>query len=98
MEEANQAGVSALHVTLLECSHAERRQRLIKHRTQPELDNLDMYAWAAYLRGQADALKLEIIDTANQSVMISTQALAKSIGRFAEANGICLTPVKVKNH
>jgi HAMP domain-containing protein len=49
-----------------------------------------MYAWAAYLRGQADALKLEVIDTTNQGVTESIQELAASIGRFAEENGIRL--------
>jgi energy-coupling factor transporter ATP-binding protein EcfA2 len=95
MEEANQARVSTFHITLLECSNAERRQRFVEDRTQPELDNLDMYAWAAYLRGQVDALKLEIIDTTNLRVMESTLALVRSIARFAEENGICLTPVEV---
>ena len=34
-------------------------------RGQPELANPRMDCWAAYLRGQADALKLSIIDTSN---------------------------------
>jgi energy-coupling factor transporter ATP-binding protein EcfA2 len=90
LDTANETGFSALHVTLIDCSHAERRRRLIEYRAQPELDNLDMYAWAAYLRGQADALRLEIIDTTTQSLTESIQELASSIGHFAEENGICL--------
>lgn len=50
-----------------------------------------MYAWAAYLRGQADALKLEIIDTTGVHLEDSIRALANSIERFAKANGISLT-------
>jgi energy-coupling factor transporter ATP-binding protein EcfA2 len=96
-DEANRAGVYPIHITLIECSHEERRKRLIEFRTQPELDSLDMYAWASYLRGQADALKLEIIDTTNQSVEDSIKELAKSIGSFAEENGISLKSLLSKN-
>jgi hypothetical protein len=52
------------------------------------LDQLDIYAWAAYLRGQADALGLEVLDTTNQSVATSVQALAESIARFARRAGL----------
>jgi energy-coupling factor transporter ATP-binding protein EcfA2 len=90
LEEAIKTGNHAIHITLIECSHQERRKRLLEYRNQPELDTVDMYAWAAYLRGQADALKLEVMDTTNQSVTESIQELAASIGRFAEENGIRL--------
>ena len=87
IDAAKEAGFSALHITLIDCSHAERRRRLIEDRAQPELDNLDMYAWAAYLRGQADALKLEVIDTASRSIGETVKELAHSIGRFASETG-----------
>jgi len=90
LDAAIEAGISAIHVTLIDCSHVERRRRLIEDRAQPELDIFDIYAWAAYLRGQADALKLEIIDTTTQTKAESIQELAGSIGRFAELNGINL--------
>ena len=90
MDAANEAGFSAIHVTLIDGSHAERRRRLLVERTQPELDMLDTYAWAAYLRGQADALKLEIIDTTGMSLPDSVRCLAGSIRRFAEEKGIHL--------
>ncbi len=87
VDAAKEAGFLALHITLIDCSHAERRRRLVEVRAQPELDNLDMYAWAAYLRGQADALKLEVIDTTPRSIGESVQELAHSIGRFASETG-----------
>jgi hypothetical protein len=37
-------------------------------RGQPELANPQMDCWAAYLRGQADALSLSIIDTSNNPI------------------------------
>ncbi|MGC1377384.1 MAG: hypothetical protein WA821_14225 [Anaerolineales bacterium] len=90
LDAANEAGFSAIHITLIECSHEERQRRLIEDRVQPELDKLDMYAWAAYLRGQADALKLEIIDTTTLSLKEAVQKLASSIERFAEESKIRL--------
>jgi GTPase SAR1 family protein len=50
-------------VVLVDCSYAERNARLRRARAQPELANPDMDTWAAYLRGQAEALDLPIIDT-----------------------------------
>jgi hypothetical protein len=90
LEAADQAGFSALHITLIECSHQERQRRLREERSQPELDKLDMYAWAAYLRGQADALRLEVIDTTPLSLEEATQRLASSIEQFALEMGIHL--------
>jgi RNase adaptor protein for sRNA GlmZ degradation len=85
-EAARQEGL-AVHVTLIDCSHEERRLRLVQERAQPELDILDMYAWAAYLRGQADALGLEIVDTTHLNMDEATQKLADSLERFASETG-----------
>ncbi len=89
-DAAKQEGLSAIHVTLIDCSHEERRRRLLNERVQPELDMLDMYAWAAYLHGQADALGLEIIDTTHLDLAEATQKLADSIECFASEVGIPL--------
>ena len=80
---ASKYALPALHITLLDCGHEERRRRLLQR--SPELDQLDTYAWAAYLRGQADALGLEIIDTTSSSLEVNTKELARSIERFARA-------------
>lgn len=79
---AREVGLRDVHITLVDCAHAERRRRLTEDRRQPELDALDTYAWAAYLRGQADALELEVIDTTACTLEHSAAALAASIARF----------------
>ena len=84
---ARELGVTAVNVVLIECGHAERKRRLVEERKQPELDHLDMYAWAAYLRGQADALGLEVIDTTDHNVPESVAVLASSLQRFALTTG-----------
>jgi hypothetical protein len=48
---------------LLDCAPAVRHARLVGPRDQPGLSNPQMDCWAAYLRGQADALDLPVIDT-----------------------------------
>lgn len=48
---------------LLNCSEDVRRHRLTELRGRPELANPRMETWSAYLRGQADALGLPVIDT-----------------------------------
>jgi hypothetical protein len=58
------AGLSeGVGIVLLDCTPAARSQRLHAERQQPELDTSQMSHWAAYLRGQADALRLPVIDT-----------------------------------
>jgi hypothetical protein len=88
LEAARAAGLRHFHIVLVDCGHDERRRRLLEERRQPEWDQLDTYAWAAYLRGQADALGLEIIDTTGKPVSESVAMLAASIERFAEHAGV----------
>jgi hypothetical protein len=57
------AGVRRVRVVLVDCGHAARNARLRGPRGQPELACAEMDCWAAYLRGQADALGLPVIDT-----------------------------------
>ena len=90
LEAARGAGLAAFHVVLIDCDHDERRRRLIEDRRQPELDQRDIYCWASYLRGEADALGAEVLDTTGRDVAASTVALAQSIARFAERVGVQL--------
>ena len=90
LDAAREAGAAAVHVTLVDCGHAERRRRLLEERNQPELDILDMYAWAAYLRGQVDALGLEVLDTTPLTKDAAVRRLAESIARFAAEAGVAL--------
>ncbi|MDH3317691.1 MAG: hypothetical protein OER43_18245 [Gammaproteobacteria bacterium] len=61
-------GLTHYRIVLLDCHAEVRRERLTRGRDQPELASLDMNSWAAYLRGQADALRLPIIDTSHLSL------------------------------
>jgi energy-coupling factor transporter ATP-binding protein EcfA2 len=90
LDAVRDAGLTAARVVLVDCGHAERRTRLLDQRRQPELDVLDTYAWAAYLRGQADALGLEVIDTTGQAMEDSAALLDASITRFAAEAGIAI--------
>ncbi len=56
-----------LRMLLLDCSSAVREARLVA-RGHSELANHQMDTWSAYLRGQADALALPVIDTSSRSV------------------------------
>ena len=60
--------IGAAGILLLDCDPAVRRQRLCSDRGQPELDTDEMSNWAAYLRGQADALGLLVVDTTSASL------------------------------
>ena len=74
------AGSASTHlrIVLLDCSPAVRRRRLAQ-RGQPELANLQMDNWAAYLRGQADALGLRVIDTDALAVEVVADLLAAEV-------------------
>lgn len=61
----SQAAIEYAQIVLVDCDPVKRNERLHMDRDQPELANPRMDCWAAYLRGQADALKLSIIDTSN---------------------------------
>jgi dephospho-CoA kinase len=67
------------HVVLIDCTHEIREARLRTERGQPELASRDMTAWAAYLRGQADALHLPVLDTSALSVSEATDALERLV-------------------
>ena len=68
LEVLSQAAIDYAQIVLVDCDPVKRNERLHVNRGQPELANPQMDCWAAYLRGQADALKLSIIDTSNDSL------------------------------
>lgn len=61
-------GVGRGEILLIDCGHAAREARLRNERGQPQLASADMACWAAYLRGQADAFGLPILDTTELTV------------------------------
>ena len=68
LEVLSQAPINYAQIVLVDCDPVKRNERLHVDRGQPELANARMDCWAAYLRGQADALKLSIIDTSNDPI------------------------------
>lgn len=74
-----ESGVSRGRIVLVDCSHEVREERLRVDRNQPDLASRDMAAWAAYLRGQADALDLPIVDTTTLSLTEATEALHQCV-------------------
>ena len=65
LEVLSEAAVDYAQIVLVDCDPVKRNERLHLDRGQPELANARMDCWAAYLRGQADALELSIIDTSD---------------------------------
>ncbi len=61
-------GVYQGQLLLLDCSPEIRTARLHGPRGQPELASAQMMAWSAYLRGQADALGIPVLDTTDLSL------------------------------
>jgi dephospho-CoA kinase len=55
--------ITSAHVILVDCDDATRAQRLRVHRSQPDLANSDMMNWARYLRQEASAGDIRILDT-----------------------------------
>ena len=76
-------GARRWQIVLADCGHAERNARLRGPRAQPELANRDMDCWAAYLRGQADALGLHVTDTSRPlaATVAELAALVEALAR-----------------
>jgi len=68
LEVLDQAAIEYAQIVLVDCDPVKRNERLRIARGQPELANAQMDCWAAYLRGQADALKLSVIDTSSDTM------------------------------
>ncbi|HEX3101788.1 MAG TPA: hypothetical protein VHQ01_08355 [Pyrinomonadaceae bacterium] len=78
------AGVEFSQIVLVDCDPAIRNERLRTERQQPELANPQMDCWAAYLRGQADALRLTIIQTGDSTLDECTKILEEIVGKLLE--------------
>ena len=82
---AARAAPRTVHVVLLDCSSDVRAARLRGPRQQPALANVRMDNWAAYLRGQADALDLTVIDTSLLTITEAAAQLEEIVGRLLES-------------
>jgi hypothetical protein len=78
---AERSGIDGVRIVLLDCEPSVRNTRLIELRGQSELANSQMDCWAAYLRGQADALNLPVIDTTGQDIQTIADILAVHVER-----------------
>lgn len=81
LRAAEGAGLDGVRIVLLDCESSVRHKRLTELRGQSELVNSQMDCWAAYLRGQADALDLPVIDTTRQDIEAVANALMVHVGR-----------------
>jgi len=79
--------VSRSSIVLLDCAADIRRLRLHGPRNQPELANAQMDSWSAYLRGQADALGLPVLDTGAAVPAVIADALVLEIDRLRSMGG-----------
>ena len=82
LEVLNEAAIEYAQIVLVDCDPEKRNERLHVDRNQPELANPRMDCWAAYLRGQADALKLSIIDTSDDEIeksLAELESLVKNL-------------------
>jgi hypothetical protein len=79
LSAAERAGITLARVVLLDCASPVRHARLVGPRGQPALSNPEMDCWAAYLRGQADALNLPVIDTTSVGIDAVVDALATHV-------------------
>jgi hypothetical protein len=68
-----------VRILLLDCTPDVRHARLVGPRKQPELSDSRMDCWAAYLRGQADALDLPVIDTSELEIDAVVDALVANV-------------------
>lgn len=84
---ASGVGLRHYRIVLLDCLPAVRASRLHGPRAQPDLASPSMDAWAAYLRGQADALGLAVIDTSSWSPGQVADALQEQIDELREVAG-----------
>lgn len=89
LEVLSEAATDYAQIVLVDCDPVKRNERLHMDRAQPELANPQMDCWAAYLRGQADALNLSIIDTSTDPIdksLAQLELLVKNLlARYHEA-------------
>ena len=81
IKAAERSGIDGVRIVLLDCEALVRHTRLIELCRQRELANSQMDCWAAYLRGQADALDLPVIDTTGQDIEAVADTLVVHVER-----------------
>jgi hypothetical protein len=72
--------LAAVHLFLIDCATPVRHQRLRGGRAQPELASAEMDGWARYLRWQARASGVPIVDTTRLSPDDAAEAVMAAVG------------------
>jgi len=67
-EALAESQISSARILLLDCDDITRAERLKVHRLQPDRANSDMMNWARYLREEAHAAQIRVLDTGRLSV------------------------------
>ncbi|MEE7461055.1 hypothetical protein MFUR16E_06720 [Methylobacterium fujisawaense] len=75
LEGLNAVGLTDARVVLVDCDDECRTHRLIQDRQQPALASSGMMSWAAYLRDEASAADVEVLDTARMPVAECTRVV-----------------------
>lgn len=86
LEALRRHPVARARIVLVDCGYGERHARLRGPRGQPELATAEMDRWAAYLRGQADALSLPVIDTTHLGIEEAAALLAAHVDALGRAD------------
>jgi hypothetical protein len=71
--------INSAYIILLDCDDATRAERLHVHRAQPDLANLDMMNWARYLREEACAANVRVLDTGRLAVAECVSAIIERL-------------------
>jgi hypothetical protein len=81
-DAAGRAPSRRTHIVLFDCAAEVRDARLRGPRAQPELATERMDHWAAYLRGQADAFGIPVIDTSALTLVEASDHLERVVQRL----------------
>jgi shikimate kinase len=77
----HQFKVPNYRIILIDCAWETSKERLLYERHQPELVNQGMESWTAFLRQQAIAKQLPIVDTSQQSLAQSVESVSRILRR-----------------
>jgi RNase adaptor protein for sRNA GlmZ degradation len=79
-EALGAAGVAEARIILVDCNDDVRVTRLKGNRNQPELADTTMMNWAKYLRREAQAAGIDILDTERLSMAQCTELICHWLG------------------
>jgi dephospho-CoA kinase len=74
IEALKENKLSHAKMILIDCTSPVRKARLIENRNQPELATEEMMNWASYLRSEAEAYEVPVLDTSELSVRESARS------------------------